>query len=213
MTAKQSMVNIFLVFCFSFLFACSGLQKPSITKNYFDLNTHTQGPKKYGLIRQGRILMIKELSIASEFDSHSFVYRMDQYKYTTDFYNEFVAYPAGLITEKISEKLYHSEYFSPFSTHRQQDVSFRLFGKITALYGDMQNRKSPEAVMGIRFILEKKTGDTFSKVFARTYQVREILSSSEPEQLAAGWSKGLDTITSDFLNDLAKQGLINKPSN
>ncbi|MBU2430498.1 MAG: hypothetical protein KKH99_07380, partial [Proteobacteria bacterium] len=209
MTAKKSMVTIFPVFCFFLLFACSGLQTPSITKNYFDLNMHTQGPKNHGLIRQGQILLIKELSIASEFDSHSFVYRMDEFKYTTDFYNEFVAYPAGLITEKISEKLYHSEYFSPFLARRQQDISFRLFGKITALYGDMQNRKSPEAVMGIRLILEKKTGDTFTKIFARTYQFREMLSSFEPEQLAAGWSKGLDTITSDFINDLAQQGLIN----
>lgn len=208
MPSKISFFNIPMFICCLFFFACSGLQKPSITKNYFDLDINRQANKNYSLIKQGQVLLIKELSIANEFDSHSFVYRMDKFKYTTDFYNEFVAYPSGLITEKISEKLYNTEYFSPFFASRQQDVSFRLFGKITALYGDFQNKNSSEAVMGIRFILEKKDGTVFKKVFSQMYQARETLASPSPEHLIAGWSKGLKTITSNFLNDLKQQGLI-----
>lgn len=209
MPTKKDLILIIFLLCFPILFACASLQKPPIKKNYFDLDIYTRPNENHDFIKHGQVLLMKDLLIASEFDSHSFVYRIDKNEYTTDFYNEFVAYPTKLITEKIAETLYSTKHFTPFLDQKQQDVSFRLFGKITRLYKDMQNKNSPQAIMEIGFILEKKVDDTFKKIFSHTYQARETLSSPEPDQLVDGWSKGLHTITSDFLNDLIQQGLIN----
>ena len=42
---------------------------------------------------------------------HAFVYRINENGYQSDFYNEFVSYPARLITDKITESLYATAHF------------------------------------------------------------------------------------------------------
>ncbi len=205
MLNKKPIILMTMLWCFLLIFGCSGLQKPPVIKNYFDLNILAPAAKTETHINQGSGLLIKELLIAPEFDSHSFVYLVSENEYTNDFYNEFISYPARLISDKIKETLYATKYFTPFLAQKQQDVSFRLFGKITHLYGDMQNKNAPKAIMEIRFILEKKVNDTFEKVFTKTYRVQEPLSAPEADLLVKGWSKGLKTIVSNFLNDIQHQ--------
>lgn len=211
MPNRKPIILTTFVLCFLLIFGCSGLQNPPVVKNYFDLDIHAPAAKTNTRINQDNVLLVKELFIAPEFDSHSFVYLISENKYTNDFYNEFVTYPARLISDKIEETLYAPGYFIPFSTHKQQDISFRLFGKITNLYGDMQNKNSPKAIMEIRFILEKKIDNNFKKVFWKTYRIQEPLSAPKPDLLVKGWSKGLNTIISNFLNDIQHQIVDIKP--
>lgn len=199
---------ILMVFCIWF-YSCSGLQKPPVTKNYFDLDIHAPVSAAGILLAQGSTLLVKEFIISPEFDSHAFVYRISENEYTTDFYNEFVTYPARLISDKIKETLYASPYFSPSVTQIPKDVSYRLSGKITRLYGNLQDEKKPEAVIEIRFSLERKIQRedalAFEKIHTQTYTERKALISTEPAQIAAGWKKGLKTILESFLKDIEQQ--------
>jgi len=181
-------------------YGCTGLQKEPVTKNYFDMNI--QGSiSNLSQFNTGESLLVKELLMESTFDSHSFVYKVASNKYTFDYYNEFISYPAKLITEKITENLCISPYFAIALTDMKQDITFRLSGKILKLYGDFQDATHPKAIIEIRIILEKKTGTLFKAISGKTYLAEVPLSSPGPAQLVSGWDQGLTKITNQFIKD------------
>ncbi len=179
---------------------CSSLKKEAVTKQYYDLSAQVPAPSKNGLF-QGETLMVKAFTINSAFDSHSFVYRIDENEYRTDYYNEFISYPSKLITEKISEVLYRSIYFKPALINDKKDITFRLSGVITRLSGDYTDNKNPRASMELILILEKKSGSTFTPVLSNTYAVDEPIPSADPASLVSGWNVGLSKILCLFLAD------------
>lgn len=133
--------------------------------------------------------------------SFAFVYRIGKNEYETDYYNEFISSPAKMITEKIEESLYKSSYFISAQTKMKQNIDFRLSGKITSLYGDFQDTNISKAIIEIRMILEKKTGNTFQIVFEKIYPTEENIPTRAPDHLVAGWNAGFSKIVTQFIND------------
>jgi hypothetical protein len=179
---------------------CSSLQKEAVTKQYYDLSLQVPVPSKNGLF-QGDTLMVKAFAINSAFDSHSFVYKIGENEYRTDYYNEFISYPSKLITEKISEVLYRSIYFKPALTDDKKDITFRLSGAITRLSGDYTDQKNPRASMELMLILEKRSGSTFTPVLSNTYAIDEPIPNADPSSLVSGWNSGLAKILYRFLTE------------
>lgn len=207
MQKNKLLMAMLLLILFS---GCASLEKEPTIKNYYDLsiNLALSSPKISGQRMsdqnqscKGDALLVKELLIASTFDSHAFIYRMGENTYQADFYNEFIAYPVKLITEKLTESMYSSTYFSQPLTHRKQAIQYRLSGKILNLYGDFQIPGSPKAIMEIRLILEKKQENAFASYFNKTYRFEEPIASPSPEDLVAGWNKGLSWIIEQFVLD------------
>ncbi len=189
------------------LFAgCTGFQKQPPVKQYFDLTVNLQTSpenRQNPAARrcQGESLLVKELFIAPAFDSHAFVYKVSANRFQTDFYNEFITYPARLITEQLSENLCRSPYFSSSGTQTRRSIRYRLSGKITQLYGDLESPDKPRAIIEIRLLLEKRKEGEFSPFLTKTYRLESPIPSGRPEQLAQGWKKGLEQIIRDFLTD------------
>lgn len=179
---------------------CSGLQKEPVTKQYFDLAPQLPASIKDSLCR-GETLMVKAFSINSAFDSHSFVYKVGENEYVTDYYTEFISYPSKLITEKISEALFGSPYFRPALTDDKKDITFRLSGKITRLSGDFIDKNNAKAVIELILILEKRTGSTFTPVLSNTYAVEEPIPDKNPSSLVSGWNSGLSKILTQFITE------------
>ncbi|MDA8133205.1 MAG: hypothetical protein M0T82_01165 [Desulfobacteraceae bacterium] len=180
---------------------CSSLQKEPVTKQYFDLAPRLPAPIK-GSLCQGETLMVKAFSINSAFDSHSFVYKVGENEYATDYYTEFISYPSKLITEKISGALFGSLYFRPALTDDKKDVAYRLSGTITRLSGDYTDKKNPKASMELMLILEKKTGSAFTPVLSNTYAVDEPIPDRNPSSLVSGWNAGLSEILGRFMAEI-----------
>ena len=189
----------FLAFL-STLYGCAGLQKGPLTKNYFDLSNNRPVSSRNN-ITKGNALLVKELFINPAFDSHSFVYRIGKNRYTTDYYNEFISYPAKLITVKITETLCATRYFKSAQTNMKQNVGYRLSGKITRLYADFQDTNNPEAIIEIRLVLEKRTGHTFQTISGKTYLAKEHILSRKPAHLVSGWNTGLTKIVAQFISE------------
>ncbi|MFA5904514.1 MAG: hypothetical protein WC836_11330 [Desulfobacula sp.] len=189
------------LFIFMFLtLGCSGLQKEAVTKQYFDLKPKVPALSKNSLCN-GETLMVKAFSINSAFDSHSFVYKVGENEYATDYYSEFVNYPSKLITERISETLYGTTYFRPALTDDKKDIVYRLSGKITNLSGDFTDKKTAKAAIELMLILEKRTGSTFTPVLSNTYAADELIPSREPASLVSGWNTGLSNILNQFITE------------
>ena len=200
MQSKIFIVLTGLLICLNVFYGCAGLEKEPIEKKYFDLNINMPASDRNN-ISQGAALLVKEFLINSAFDSHFFIYRVGKNEYVIDYYNEFVSYPARLITEKIEKNLCASSHFTFVQTNMEQDIGFRLSGKITMICGDFQNINDPKAIIEIRMILEKKTDNTFQVISANTYLAEENISSREPAHLVLGWNTGLSKILTQFIKD------------
>ncbi len=182
------------------MFGCSGLTKSPMDKNYYDLIIqHPTGSDQYR--HQGASILVKEFNIVSAFDSHSFILRVKNDEYINDYYNEFISYPARLITEKFFEQLADTPHFSSAQTNLQHGIDYRLSGKITKLYGDLRLDASPKAIIALQLILEQKSKKAFAVAISRTYAIETPIASKKPTDLISGWSKGLSGITAQFLND------------
>jgi len=189
----------FLVILITF-YGCAGLKKEPVQKSYFDLNIKVPVSSQ-NKICKGETLLVKEFYINPVFDSHSFVYRLGKNKYAIDYYNEFVSSPARLITKIIEGSLCASNLFTTIHTNMKQNISFRLSGKITRLYGDFQDPSNPRAVIEISMILEKKHGTAFQTISSKTYLAEENISSRNPSKLVSGWNTGLSKIVIRFISD------------
>ena len=189
----------FLVILISF-YGCTGLKKEPVNKSYFDLAI-TLPVSSQDKMCKGKTILVKEFYINPAFDSHSFVYRLGKNKYSIDYYNEFISSPARLITQIIEESLCASNLFTSIQTDKKQNISFRLSGKITRLYGDFQDPSNPRAVIEISMILGKKHGSAFQAISSKTYLAQENISSNDPSKLVSGWNTGLLKIVIQFMND------------
>ncbi|OGR32494.1 MAG: hypothetical protein A3J80_10890 [Desulfobacula sp. RIFOXYB2_FULL_45_6] len=188
---------LFLIFS---ILGCSGLQKEPMAKQYFDLSIQVPVASKDSLCK-GETLIIKEFSINSAFDSHSFIYKVGENEYITDYYSEFISYPSKLITEKTSEALYGSTHFRPSLTNNKKDITYRLSGKIIRLSGDFSDKNNTRAAIELMLILEKKTGSGFTPVLIDTYMADEPVPDKEPSSLVSGWNLGLSKILVQFITE------------
>ncbi len=180
---------------------CVTVQKDHVNKTYYDLDVQNARPATT-FKKESHTILVKELTIASSFDSHSFVYRMSKSEYSTDFYNEFVNYPAKIITEKITENLFGSGLFIPALTSLRRDIQYRLSGRINRLYGDFQDASDPKSIIEIRILLEQQSEkDGFQLISNKTYLANESIVSRTPDQLVDGWNRGLGKIISEFIED------------
>ena len=200
MQPKTFIVLIGFLVILTIFYGCTGLQKQPVLKNYFGLDINLPGSDQNN-ISKGDALLVKKFYINPAFDSHSFVYRIEKNEYIIDYYNEFVSYPAKLISEIIEENLCISRHFTSIQTNTKQEIGFRLSGKITRLYGDFQDHSAPKAVIEIRMTLEKKNDTAFQAISSKTYLVEKNISSSDPSQLVSGWNIGLLKIVIQFISD------------
>jgi len=179
---------------------CSGLQKDAVIKQYFDLKPDVPVSSKNNP-KQGDTLIVKAFSINPTFDSYSFVYRIGENEYRTDYYSEFTSYPSKLITERTSETLYGSTYFRPALTDDKKDITYRLSGKINKLSGDFTDKNNTKAAIELMLILEKKDGSSFKPVLSNTYTADEAIPDKNPSSLVSGWNTGLSKILNQFITE------------
>ena len=61
----------------------------------------------------GAPLVVKRLDISPEFSGAGFVYRVDQNRFTQDYYNNYMTSPARMISDVMLEALVDSPQFAP----------------------------------------------------------------------------------------------------
>jgi hypothetical protein len=148
-------------------------------------------------------LLIKEFDISPVWDSLSFVYRIQEHQYQSDFYNEFIVSPATLITNAIKESLIQDQRFiSMPPTLPPGTPVFRLTGVITRIYGDFRDEEHPAAILEIRITLFKHTDNLPVLLFNKTYVSEQIIESPAPGPLADGWRKALAQIIQQLYPDI-----------
>jgi len=186
------------------MIGCTNLRNKSPEKKFYRIQTPSRLAGS-NTPETGKSLLVERFSISPEFETNSFVYRLSPTRFANDFYNNFRASPARMITEVIREDLWASRLFSP--AHAMADVHYQLGGKVTEFYGDFQNTKQPMAIVTLRIFLEKNTRDGFTPVIHKTYGARILLAAPDPALLAEALGKGIHQILDQFYRDMEAAGL------
>ena len=149
------------------------------------------------------VLEVADVEISPRFTGKSFVYRMSEARYESDFYNQFLVAPAVLITEEILKGLAQSHLFRHVigASHQLQPTHV-LGATVSGLYGDFRNGSAPKAVLEMEFFLSKETAGRSQIVMEKRYAKSVDLSRRSPEALVQGWNRALEEILAALVTDL-----------
>ncbi|MBW7989808.1 MAG: hypothetical protein FVQ84_07320 [Planctomycetes bacterium] len=201
--------RIFSCFCVSiyvWLVMLSGCgSRQAYNKKYYVLSTRRE--TKSIQDEKDSILEVRHFTIDSAFSGKGLVYRIGEFEYESDFYNELLVSPSAMITEKarawLSESGLCKRVLDPGS---QIDPTHIIEGNITAFYGDFSDKLSPAAVMEIRvFLLEMKTGKEPVIVFGKTYNISVAIESKSPGILVSALDRCLIKTLTNLEKDLAER--------
>jgi cholesterol transport system auxiliary component len=181
---------------------CVSLERSYPEKRYYVLEVRTPETTS-GAVRD-EILQVSPLRISPRYQDRSFVYRISETAFETDFYNQFIAPPAGLISEEIRKGLINTQLFKyVISASNSQAPSYVLEGAVNGIYGDFRNLDTPAAVIDLEFFLTSdlpaKPGILMQKRYVRSVPV----SSQSPEALVKSWDRALEEILTALTADLS----------
>jgi cholesterol transport system auxiliary component len=185
-----------------FMLMAPGCSKPSANSRYYVLETTRPAtpPAKEGKA----ILAVPRFTVDAAYAGRGLVYRLDEYRYESDAYNEFLVSPAVMITEKTRDWLSASGLFAQvLGAGSSVDATHRIEANITALYGDFRDKDKPKAVVEMRFfLLRTKAGVDPEILFAKPYQASMEVTTDDPEGLIDGLDRCLQTILTELEKDL-----------
>ena len=180
---------------------CVSLERSYPEKHFFVLEV-SQDAKPLDTPRTG-ILEVADLRISPRYEGQSFIYRISESGYESDFYNQFLIPPAALVAEEVRRGLAQSGIFQyVINSSSEVQPTYRLDGTVSAMYGDFRNIGAPQAVLEMEFFLTKPTPGATQVVIAKRYSKVVPLRSRTPEALVKGWNEALESILTALVADL-----------
>jgi cholesterol transport system auxiliary component len=152
------------------------------------------------------VLELRPLTIDAGFNSKGLVYRKGEFEYESDFYNEFLVWPATMVTEKVRTWLSQTGLFARVPDGASSiQPTHTLEGNITALYGDLRERATPAAVIEIRFFLIENDRSKESLIWAKAYKGSCDASTPSAQALVEAFDRCLEKILTELEKDLSKK--------
>ncbi len=185
-------------------FALAGCAAPAAyEKTYYILKAARQAAPVEA--HTDATLEVRRFSVDAAFADKGLVYRLDEFKYESDYYHQFLIAPGIMITEKTRAWLADSGLFAhvlPAGSRPQ--ATYTLEGSVTALYGDFTNESAPTAVMEIRFFLLSNTDAWETVAFAETYRAATPVPARTADALVAALNESLTEILTRLEADLQR---------
>jgi len=182
------------------LVAC-GLSRPAAVKQTFLLQSPT-ATAPAATTPRASTLKIGAVAVAAPFRGKSLVYRQEELKYESDFYNEFFVPPGAMLSDGLSAYLSTAGvYKDVLPASANADGDFVLEGFVSELYGDNRVASKPAAVLTARFFLIDNRRPGGVPVWQTEFKQRVALPNTSAEALVTG----LNTAWSAILRDLARE--------
>ena len=148
-------------------------------------------------------LAIGRMRVSSLFERKGFVYPTGDTTFEDDIYNEFFAPPGTLFRNATLDWLSRSSVFaSVIDARHRLEADWRLEAQVQKLYGDLRDRKAPQAILEIEFALLEASRTMFELAFRRTYSAAVNASSLSAAAIVAAWSESLEQILTALEEDL-----------
>ncbi len=179
------------------LTGCVGLPRQQPEKRFFTLDVAR--PDTPGVSSFNAVVKLRKFRASPQYEGRGMVYRLEEHKYDSDYYNLFFVAPAELVAEETRAWLDASGLF----THVLDAASpvlpdYYLEGFITSLYGDYHRSGEPLAVIEIQFFLIDAASAAPRIVLQQTYRRETRLAGDGPAALTQAWNSSLSSIMTDL---------------
>jgi cholesterol transport system auxiliary component len=154
------------------------------------------------------IVEVADIRISPRYEGQSFIYRISDGGYESDFYNQFLIPPTALVSEEVRRGLAQSgisQYV--IDSSNQIQPTYRLDGTVNAIYGDFRNATAAGAVLEMEFFLTKPAPGATQVLMAKRYSKSVPLTDRTPEALVKGWNEALKEILRSLVTDLKAANL------
>lgn len=169
-------------------------------------------PPAAAAVRRPLTLRVGVVNVAAPFRGKAFVSRESEFKYDSDFYDEFFVAPASMLSEATARSLTAANVFrrviSPGAA-AADDSDYVLDGFVSELYGDSREPQKPVAVFSVTFYLSSANVVVPNVIWSREYRQR-VNAEASPEALARAWNTALSTVLAELARDLAAVDLLGK---
>jgi len=182
---------------------CVGLERSYPDKQSYALEIGAPAQTANPAALIPAVLQVGDLRASPRYASRSFVYRTSDVAYESDFYHEFVANPAALITDAVRKAIDSTHLFKNV-TNAASSLSYDYYleGTIDSLYGDFRNAGAGQAVIEIEFLLRREVGPDAGIVLQKRYSGSVPLTTRGPEALVKSWDQALSEIVAALAADI-----------
>lgn len=181
------------------LAACS-LNRPPVVKQTYLLEAERPGAPAQTLPVTVRV---GAFSVAPPFEGKGLVYRLDETRYESDFYNEFFVSPRAMVADRAARWLRQSGLFREVLVGVSGDADYLLEGHVSELYVDFRDRAKPTAVVSAQFYLSR-AGGSGDIAFSANLSRRVLLEGNSPQAAARALGTAFSGVLSDLEARLAK---------
>jgi len=196
---------ILLLILIAAFYGCAKLDKDYPARDYYTLSVQ-RPPGNFGN-EIDKIIEFTRMNISPNFNGREFVYKLDDSKFDSDFYNQFFSPPAVLLSVEVGRWLESSKIFkNVIDPYTPIHPNYALYGTIKELFGDFSKSK-PEAVLSIHFYLLDESDIDSKIIFNRAYSEKIGVNSKSAKSLVEGWNNALAMILSNLESDLKKLDL------
>jgi len=189
------------------LAGCSAISRPSPVRQTFLLDPPAPPAVAHS---QPGTLRVGTVNIAAPFRGKTFVYRVSDLRFDTDYYVEFLVPPATMLTEQTTRALDHAKPFARVAgpgAGAAADAEWVLDGFATALYADTREAAKPAAELDIMYYLTPTAGSQETPVWTREYRQHVPMRDATPVAYAEALNKAFGEIVSELARDLASAQL------
>lgn len=198
---------IMAVFAVGVIAAGCSLSRPAPLKNSYLLNAAREGAAQPTAFPGA--LRVNRFTVAQSFNGRAMVYRADDQRFEVDFYNEFLALPATMMTERATSWLSAARLFEavvPMTSGL--DTHFLLEAEVTDFYGDFRQAADPKAVLAARFYLAREGAGRvlYERAITRSVPIAGTGATHLVRGLEQALSQTLTELEADLLG-VANKGL------
>lgn len=198
---KKNTIITLILFSAMFIMGCNPAGGPAGERRYFLLEVQREGQTFKP--QEDVVLMVRPFSLAPGYHARELTYRIGEFQYESDYYNQFVTDVGQQVAEQTRGWLSQSEYFvhivPPGSTMNATHI---LEGNITRLYGDFRDKADPKAFMSLELFLVDIKNRKTKMVFSKSYNATADIPEAMVENVIGAYNVCLKQILSTLEADL-----------
>lgn len=180
------------------LAGCGGiLNQPAVAKGYFAIDVaavNQNGTSQAPAAHRAGVLRVGTIRVSPPYDAATFVYRLGPTQFDTDYYNNFIAPPASLLTGSLVQWLDMHGPMTVVDSASGLQSKLRLEGNVTDFYIDSSNKAAPTAVVGGRFFLIRQYQNSDELGLELPFHEAAQVSSRSPAEFAAALSQAWKSV-------------------
>ncbi len=184
---------------------CSAITRPPVVRQTFLLDPPAPPAVAHS---QPGALHVGIVNVAAPFRGKTFVYRVSDLRFDSDYYFEFFVPPATMLTEQTARALDRAKAFTRIAEPgAATEADWELNGFASALYADTREATKPAAELHITYYLTPTAGSQQTPVWSHEYRQHVPMRDATPAAYAEALNKAFGAIVADLAHDLASAQL------